>query len=54
MSVVAKSVLAVGFDELKVSDDPTITIPDRLKDSELTERARKILYHCLSPLQPKL
>ena len=43
MSVVAKSGLAVGFDELKVNDDLTVTIPDRLKDTELTERARKIL-----------
>ena len=43
MGAVAKSALAVGFDELKVNDDLTVTIPDRLKDSELTELARKIL-----------
>ena len=43
MGAVAKSALAVGFDDLKVNDDLTVTIPDRLKDSELTERARKIL-----------
>ena len=41
MSAVAKSSLAVGFDELKVNDDLTVTIPDRLKDTELTERARE-------------
>jgi len=43
MAAVAKSALAVGFDELKVNDDLSVTIPDRLKDSALTERARKIL-----------
>lgn len=43
MGAVAKSALAVGFDELKVNDDLTVTIPDRLKDTALTERARKIL-----------
>ncbi|MEE2820913.1 MAG: biotin carboxylase N-terminal domain-containing protein [Pseudomonadota bacterium] len=43
LSVVAKSAFTVGFDELKVNEDLTVTIPDRLKDTELTERARKIL-----------
>ena len=43
IAAVAKSALTVGFDDLRVNDDLTVMIPDRLKDSELTERARKIL-----------
>ncbi|MEL0322714.1 MAG: biotin/lipoyl-containing protein, partial [Gammaproteobacteria bacterium] len=43
IAAVAKSALTAGFDDLRVNDDLTVMIPDRLKDSELTERARKIL-----------
>ena len=41
--MVAQSALAVGFDELTVEADLTVVIPERLKDPELTEHARKIL-----------
>ena len=43
LAVVAQSALAVGFDELTVEADLTVVIPERLKDPELTEHARKIL-----------
>ena len=43
IAAVTKSALTVGFDDLRVNDDLTVMIPDRLKDSELTEHARKIL-----------
>ena len=43
LGLVAKTALTVGFDDLRVNEDLTVTIPSRLKDNKLPERARKIL-----------
>ena len=43
LAIVVKSSLVVGFDDLSVSENLTISIPDCLKDPESTERAKKIL-----------
>ncbi len=43
LAIVVKSSLVIGFDDLSVSEDLTISIPESLKDPEITEHARKIL-----------
>ena len=43
LGMLAKIAVPVGFDELTVNSDLSVVIPDRLRDPELTEQARKIL-----------
>ena len=43
LGLVAKTALTVGFEDLRVNEDLTVTIPSRLEDNKLTERAKKIL-----------
>jgi biotin carboxyl carrier protein len=43
LAIVVKSSLVIGFDDLSVTEDLTISIPESLKDPEITEHARKIL-----------
>ncbi len=43
LTIVVKSSLEVGFDELSVGENLIISIPEYLKDPESTEHARKIL-----------
>lgn len=43
LGLIVKASLQVGFDELRVQDDLSVSIPEHLKDSEQTAQARKIL-----------
>ncbi len=43
LAIVVKSSLVIGFDDLRVNKDLTVSIPECLKDPASTEHARKIL-----------